>query len=234
MTRAVSTRRLEGVYRALVNQWRESADRLLVREYDARADASWINSKLKAWEAEVQGTINSGKLEEEIDGAHDATERAATRQVASLIKISISDVVLERERKAFRKRNLRLIKRLGRSEVSELRALLVDAEKTGERVEGVKKKIERRLEVSKSHAELLARDQILKLNGQVTGARQQQAGIRKYKWSTSRDERVRKPHKALDGKIFPWGDPPITNKEGDRNEPGGDYQCRCVAIPVLE
>lgn len=59
-------------------------------------------------------------------------------------------------------------------------------------------------------------------------------GITKYKWSTSHDERVRVMHKDLDGKIFEFANPPVTNEKGDRNNPGEDWQCRCQAIPVFE
>jgi SPP1 gp7 family putative phage head morphogenesis protein len=63
--------------------------------------------------------------------------------------------------------------------------------------------------------------------------RQTQAGISEYEWSTSGDERVRSSHDELDGTRQSWDDPPVTNDDGDTNHPGEDYQCRCVAIPVL-
>ena len=59
--------------------------------------------------------------------------------------------------------------------------------------------------------------------------RQRGAGITKYKWSTSRDGSVRPEHKTNNGKIFNWDRPPA--KTGN---PGFDYNCRCVAIPILE
>jgi hypothetical protein len=40
-------------------------------------------------------------------------------------------------------------------------------------------------------------------------------------------------HKALDGKRFKFSEPPVVNKKGERRNPGGDIQCRCVAIPVI-
>lgn len=59
------------------------------------------------------------------------------------------------------------------------------------------------------------------------------ANVTKYKWSTSHDERVRQMHKDLDGKIFEFDNPPITNEKGDRNNPGEDWQCRCQPIPII-
>ncbi len=59
-------------------------------------------------------------------------------------------------------------------------------------------------------------------------------GILEYRWSTSKDERVRHDHKALDTKIFSFASPPVTNlKTGARNNPGCDFGCRCIAIPIF-
>lgn len=41
-------------------------------------------------------------------------------------------------------------------------------------------------------------------------------------------------HQELDGTEQSWDDPPVTNEDGDRNHPGEDYQCRCVAYPILD
>lgn len=65
-----------------------------------------------------------------------------------------------------------------------------------------------------------------------------EAGITHYKWSSSDDERTRPIHKDLDYKyskeLFTWDNPPITNEKGDRNNPGEDFNCRCIAIAVVD
>lgn len=70
-----------------------------------------------------------------------------------------------------------------------------------------------------------------------------EVGIVEYVWSTSHDERVRPAggkhgvtnnHRVLDGKRFRFSDPPIVDTaKGRRANPGEDFGCRCVAIPVL-
>ena len=97
----------------------------------------------------------------------------------------------------------------------------------GMRVEELQRKLEERGDISESRAELVARDQTLKLNGAITQIRQENAGIDAYTWSTSLDERVREEHVALEGQTFSWASPPAVG------HPGEDYQCRCVAIPVI-
>lgn len=128
---------------------------------------------------------------------------------------------------AFRERNIRLITSLGEDTVDQVRGILADAESTGLRVEDLAEQIRERFDVARSRAELIARDQTLKLHGQVTKIRQENAGIVSYTWSTSRDGRVRESHEALEGEEFSWNSPP------EPGHPGDDYQCRCVAIPVL-
>lgn len=80
-----------------------------------------------------------------------------------------------------------------------------------------------------SRAMLIARDQSSKLNAALTRARHEEAGIKKYMWSTSGDERVRESHAEKDGQIFEYANPPA-----DTGHPGHDVNCRCVQIPVLD
>jgi SPP1 gp7 family putative phage head morphogenesis protein len=87
----------------------------------------------------------------------------------------------------------------------------------------------KRVQNAEARSNLIARDQISKYNGQLARARQTSLGLTKYRWSTSGDERVRESHKANDGKIFSWDNPPETGHPGS-----GQINCRCVAIPVFD
>ena len=83
-------------------------------------------------------------------------------------------------------------------------------------------------EKGKSRAELIARDQLGKLHGQINRRKQESLGIDEYEWETSHDERVRDSHRALQGKVFSWNKPP---PEG---HPGYPIRCRCIALPVID
>ena len=213
---------------------REHAERAIA-EYEKRNDASdWIRATRARMLAELERAAASKEIAKTIDLIGERVDKHATGQTAKLVAISLADVVPSSALKKFRTRNLNLIKRLARSQVADLRGILEHAERVGSRVEVVRREVKERFKVARSHADLIARDQVLKLNGQITKQRQKQAGITKYRWSTSKDERVRKPfHQDLEGKIFSWDDPPVTDRKGNRNHPGDDFQCRCVAIPVL-
>lgn len=115
--------------------------------------------------------------------------------------------------------------------------LLLETFRSGVRAEEIESQIEAmlrrdlrgRFDVAKSRAELIARDQISKLNGTLSRLRQASIGIGEYTWRTSNDERVRESHAEKEGQRFRWDDPPA-----DTGHPGEDFQCRCYAEPVLE
>ena len=94
--------------------------------------------------------------------------------------------------------------------------------------------IQKEFNVTKNKAMFLARQETGLLVSTYRQATYKTVGIKKYKWSTSHDDRVRQMHKDLDGKIFSWDDPPVTNEKGDRNHPGEDWRCRCQPIPIFE
>jgi SPP1 gp7 family putative phage head morphogenesis protein len=101
----------------------------------------------------------------------------------------------------------------------------------GKTVDELRDRIEERIDVSRSKADLLARDQVLTLNAQITQERHKAAGIEAYIWTTANDERVRDSHEEVDGEKFYWDDPPEI--DGERVHPGEPINCRCVPFPIL-
>lgn len=184
-----------------------------------------------------QQIVASAKLAEVIDRAARATDahaRAAWAKQAEAIGLEVAgdDLVLAARAKAFRAANVSHIKSLVAEHVARVHGILASAE--GARVEVIQRAIQDATGASKSRAALIARDQVLSLNAQVTADRHKAAGIVEYTWSASRDQRVRSEHRELDGRRFRYDDPPIADKRsGRRGNPGTVWQCRCVAIPVL-
>ena len=87
--------------------------------------------------------------------------------------------------------------------------------------------------VSKSKAKMIARQETSMFVSKYREERYTGAGIDEYVWSTSKDQRVRPRHKELDHQVFSWDSPPIVDAQGNRRNPGEDFGCRCIAIPVL-
>lgn len=88
--------------------------------------------------------------------------------------------------------------------------------------------------VSFNKALFLAKQETSLMTAKYREVRYADVGVNEYMWSTSHDSRVRHDHAELNGKIFRFDHPPVTNRHTmARNNPGEDYGCRCVAIPVL-
>ena len=144
-----------------------------------------------------------------------------------------AEAVLKRARDA----NIALVEDAGRGYAMDVWRVFSDEANFGVDVGELKSKLwdlmKERGDVSESRAQLIAVDQTLKLNSALTEDRHKSVGIDSYIWSSSNDERVREMHRDLDGTQHSYDDPPVTNEQGDTNNPGGDYRCRCLATPVL-
>lgn len=104
----------------------------------------------------------------------------------------------------------------------------------GRRAESMVKHIQKNYGVSRRKAEFLARQETSLLMSKFREERYKDLGVSKYRWSTSKDERVRDDHKVLNGKMFAWDSPPVVDRRtGRRAHAGEDFGCRCLAIPVL-
>lgn len=154
--------------------------------------------------------------------------KANAKANQALVGIPFSGTGVAAHIARFRDQNIALVENAARVYAQQVREVFDDPENAGLRVEDLADKLRERGDVSESRAELIARDQTLKLNGQLNQVRQQNAGVDRYTWSTSHDERVRPEHAELDGQVFDWNSPP------EPGHPGEDFQCRCIALPVIE
>jgi SPP1 gp7 family putative phage head morphogenesis protein len=136
----------------------------------------------------------------------------------------------------FVRENVALIKAMGREQIGKLRPLVEHAVTQQLSYQALSEQLQERMGVVGSRADLIARDQILKHNSQLSQMRAEAVGVRRYRWSSSRDERVRPDHARLNGQVFEYANPPVVDQRtGRRGNPGsGDYQCRCLAIPETD
>ena len=138
--------------------------------------------------------------------------------------------------------NIQKIKSIPNDTLGSMQKIILDGFREGKTITAIQKEIQKEYSVTRRKAQLLARDQIATLNAQLSKLQQEDAGCSKYKWSSSKDSRVRDCHRALDGKIFSWDDPTEMWYEtksgrvytGRHCHPGEDIACRCVAIPVFD
>lgn len=128
-------------------------------------------------------------------------------------------------------RNAALIKGLGDATVQRIQVSVTNAVLNGIPAADLKKQLVEDFGFADSRARLIARDQIGKTTADLTRIRHTQAGITKYIWRTSHDERVRPRHIKCDGVEYEYGKP--TDAEQGL-PPGQPIQCRCIGQAVVE
>ena len=138
--------------------------------------------------------------------------------------------------------NYTLITSNAKNYVSKINTLTEQAIVNGMSPSKLKEEIKKATEgLSDKHCKLLARDQMGKLNGQITQAQMQEIDLDLYIWSTAYDDRVRDSHALMEGLLCRWDDASVCSYDNGKTwvdrpsgavqlHPGQDIQCRCVAL----
>lgn len=149
--------------------------------------------------------------------------------------IDLADVVLQEDLTDYLRlastRNAGLIKGLGQDAVKRVQETVTSALINGTPVRELQAKLTEQLRISDRRAQLIAQDQMAKLNADLNRIRHEQAGVSEYQWMTSHDERVRERHRGLDGKTYKYGQ--STGAE-DGLPPGQPIRCRCIARGIVQ
>lgn len=126
------------------------------------------------------------------------------------------------------------IKGFAKERIPALRRMVEESAVEGFRASGLTSMIQAEIGIGRRRAAFIARQETSLFVSKYKEQKYRGMGCVRYRWLTSNDERVRKDHQALNNKIFSYDDPPIVNRStGNRANPGEDFNCRCVASPVL-
>jgi uncharacterized protein with gpF-like domain len=121
---------------------------------------------------------------------------------------------------------------------------IYDGIKRGLTTNSLAKNLANAYSISIQKANLIARDQIAKLNGQLTMNRKLSLGLNLYIWATAGNEKVRNSHKVLESKICDFNNSTIY--KDDLNDhwkkrslikaellpPGFAINCQCTSYSV--
>lgn len=126
-------------------------------------------------------------------------------------------------------------------QTSKLREQVKEHVLDGGRQEGLVKIIKESYQVSQRKAKFLARQETALMMTAFTHSRYQDAGVHEYKWRSvtgTPQHPVRPMHSELNkrsnkGETFRFDNPPVDDPNGARHNPGQNYNCRCVAIPLV-
>lgn len=196
------------------------------------ADESWF-ARLRALTASLVGNVTRQvnallRLEAQ---KHDANFMAIAKKALGIdLKGLVHEEDLEEYLRTAAARNAGLITNLSEQTISRIQQTVYSHTLAGGSVGDLRTKLKADFGLSDTRAKLIARDQTSKFNADLTRVRQQQAGIDRYTWQTSHDERVRPRHQKIDGTEYKWGEP--TGAE-DGLPPGQPIQCRCTARAII-
>jgi SPP1 gp7 family putative phage head morphogenesis protein len=233
------------------------ADRM--RLDDAESVHGAIARAFAGIQREMEGNADGFRLDLKIGKLADMTRARAVREWRRAVKRTLGLDLLEdyylgefygHALKMWTEANVKLIKGIEADALARIRRAVEDGYAEGLANRDIGRTINRdigrtingKFAEDKRRAQFVARDQIAKLNADVSRKQQEDAGVTSYKWSASGDARVRDCHAEFDGKQFDWDDPPDnwhdTKSRGRVHDgpahPGEAVGCRCVPIAVFD
>lgn len=127
---------------------------------------------------------------------------------------------------AFVDEHQRLIKSIQREHLDKIGMAIKRGIREGRLQKDIARDIRQITDISKTRSRLIARNAPLQYSGALTKHHQINAGIKKYRWQTSNDEKVRRSHRNRNNTVYSW--------DGPGPHPRSEVNCRCDAVPVLE
>lgn len=202
----------------------------IVAEAEAlRQDSPQRNIKRKAKKARERAAkaLERKRIRAEAAKAFDKVNNFNAADTTRVTGAS-SPAITRSSKQLFVQENVSLVKGLSTEKLEKIEQIVTRGTSAGLRHTEIAKEIRNELKVTKNRAKLIAQDQTSKLNGKLTKERHGKLGIRRFKWVTSGDERVRRVHQDANGVIYTWEDGHPTEQF-----PGWPIRCRCTASPVL-
>jgi SPP1 gp7 family putative phage head morphogenesis protein len=123
--------------------------------------------------------------------------------------------------------NTALIKSIPKQLHTAVEGIVSRGTMSGTSIQALKEQIKAQFSVTDNRAKLIAQDQTLKLNADLTRYRVQSVGVTKYIWRTVNDSRVRSQHAYRNGQTYSFG----VGANGEN--PSEPVRCRCRAEPIF-
>lgn len=207
-----------------------------------------LNRRIKDMPAIMQEKLKTMKFS--IEKSSDEIESALRQDFKKIgIEYNPSGYVRERLDKEYNYNMNLNVKNWNDEQVSRLHEMIEKSALEGYRRDTLIQAIQNEFGVADNKAKFLARQETSIYMSTLRDSRYIDSNVNIYKFSTSHDQRVRESHKIMNGKICRFDDNTLyaeniekakknmwikrSNIDGVEKHPGYDYNCRCVAIPIL-
>ena len=168
---------------------------------------------------------------------------AASSQGRAIYKALMSETTntpLSQAISAIVTENAKLIKTCPRDMAKRFSELARQREFEGVRPDHITREIMKEAtHLREFEARRIARTESAKASTALVQSRAESLHLDFYIWWTAKDQRVRAQHETMHGVICRWSDPPdpeamAGEKSYGHYHPGGIFNCRCVALPVID
>lgn len=179
-----------------------------------------------------------------IQGINNVNKKSVFKQLKAVLGVDpvMNDKWLDSFMRAAIQENVNYIKSIEKQYFDKIETIIYQGTRRGNSLNEMAHEIKKSSNSSIKRARFIARDQAGSIYGDMTKKRNEEAGVEKFVWVTSRDERVRgnpsglypdaiPNHWELDKQVFTW------NKGVEKYGgllPGEDYNCRCTSKPYIE
>lgn len=128
-----------------------------------------------------------------------------------------------------------VIKDFANERLPEMRRKIQELVLQGYRLDKVQELLEKEYGFMARKAKFLAQNETTIMLSEYKKVTYKEMGFNKFVWRTITDGKERDLHKALNGTIWSYDDPPIIDERtGQKGLPGQAYNCRCEQIPFRD
>lgn len=215
------------------DSWVETLDQLIVELSQLEAQATTIVVRRLPGQFQAVSKFNEGqfKMVVKANTGLELPSTALGSPASALLGVNVfrNEPFLAPLAEGWVRTNTDLIKSIPTQLNSGLEGMVRRSVMNGSSIRDLKEQIKKEYDTTDYRAKLIAQDQTLKLNADLTRYRLLSVGVKEYHWRTVNDSRVRDSHIARAGKVYAFDKPP-----GGGLHPGQEVRCRCRAEAIFE
>lgn len=230
-------RHVEGAYRTRMRKIADYIDDILKSfSPTSPAYAARVSQTLNAYANVLDPWARSTaeRMVVEVEAADKRAWHAASRKIGLGLRSEIDSSPVGAAMRESMARQVTLITSLPTKAAEQVHQLTLAGISESRRASSLADDIAKLGDMTRSRALLIARTEVRRTGTELTKARALSVGSTTFKWHTAGDTDVRESHKKLNGQVFRWDDPPITDPPDHRALPGCIWNCRCWAEPIID